>query len=117
MADSQDEPVGFALAWLRPGALHLRELDVLPTHGRRGLGARLVAHVATEAQRRGFPLVTLTTFTEAPWNAPYYERLGFRRLAAEGLPEWLAAIRHEEASEGLDRWPRIAMALRIPACS
>ncbi len=29
----------------------------------------------------GLPALTLTTFAEVPWNAPYYEPCGFRRLA------------------------------------
>jgi hypothetical protein len=32
------------------------------------------------AQRHGLAALTLTTFTDVPWNMPYYERLGFRHL-------------------------------------
>jgi hypothetical protein len=42
-----------------------------------------------------------------PWNAPYYERLGFRRV--DDLTPGLRAIRAAEAARGLDRWPRVAM--------
>ena len=38
----------------------------------------LIEHVAGWARAHGSPALTLTTFTEVPWNAPYYERLGFR---------------------------------------
>jgi hypothetical protein len=44
-----------------------------------------------------------------PWNAPYYERLGFRRLADADLTPGLREIRAEEAAHGLDGWPRLAM--------
>ena len=42
-------------------------------------------------------------------DAPYYERLGFRRLADEELTPGLRAIRAAEAEHGLDRWPRLGM--------
>jgi GNAT superfamily N-acetyltransferase len=108
-ADADDAPVGFAMCWRRPSALHLRELDVLPEHGRRGLGGRLLEHVALEAASRELPRVTLTTFADVPWNAPYYERHGFARLPPGAIPGWLAELRREEARAGLDRWPRVAM--------
>jgi GNAT superfamily N-acetyltransferase len=113
VADGDDQPIAFALCWPRPQTLHLRELDVLPEHGRRGLGARLLAHVAGEASARRLPDVTLTTFAEVSWNAPYYERHGFARLRADELPDWLAQIRRDEIAAGLDRWPRIAMRKRV----
>ena len=110
MVHGRNELVGFALAWVRPDAVHLREIDVLPAHGGKRLGARLVDRVASEARMRSLARVTLTTFADVPWNAPYYERLGFRRLDDAELPSWLRAIRAEEHAAGLDTWPRVAMA-------
>jgi hypothetical protein len=57
----------------------------------------------------GHPALTLTTFTEVPWNAPYYERCGFRRLPEAELTPGLREIRRREAAHGLDRWPRTCM--------
>jgi hypothetical protein len=37
--------------------------------------------------------MTLVTFRGVPWNAPYYERLGFRELAASDVTPGLAARR------------------------
>src|SRR6476620_297685 len=46
-----DTPVGFAhVEVLEPNAAHLREIDVHPDHGRRGLGRRLVAEVCGWAE-------------------------------------------------------------------
>ncbi|NLY95576.1 MAG: hypothetical protein GXY23_16320 [Myxococcales bacterium] len=45
--------------------------------------------------------------------APFYERHGFVRLDPSALPAWLAEIRRAEAREGLDRWPRVAMAREL----
>ena len=44
-----------------------------------------------------------------PWNAPYYERCGFRTLPADNLTPGLLRIRREEADHGLDDWPRVCM--------
>lgn len=103
------ELVGFALCWPRADALHLRELDVTPTHMRRGLGRRLVEHVCAQAHERGASRVTLTTFRDIPWNAPLYRRWGFEVLAPAQLPAWLVEIRAREDASVLGRWPRVAM--------
>jgi hypothetical protein len=57
--------------------------------------------------------MTLTTFADVPWNAPYYERCGFRVMAADEITPGLAAIRAAEAAAGLDRWPRVCMIRRL----
>lgn len=66
------------------------------------------AHVE-QVSAGGLTALTLTTFAEVPWNAPYYTRLGFRVLAEAELTEGLRAIRHTEQEIGLDRWPRVCM--------
>ena len=53
--------------------------------------------------------MTLTTFAEVPWNAPYYARLGFTILATDQLTPGLRRIRDHEVARGLDAWPRVAM--------
>lgn len=53
--------------------------------------------------------LTLTTFTDVPWNAPYYQRLGFRTLSDTEVTSGLRRIREHEATLGLDRWPRAVM--------
>ena len=112
VADASDAPVAFALCWRYPEALHLRELDVHPEHMRRGLGRRLIEHVRGEAHAAGLPRLTLTTFTNVPWNAPLYRRYGFERMERDAMPPWLQAIRDEEDAGPLRAWPRCAMALR-----
>ncbi|HEY2519096.1 MAG TPA: GNAT family N-acetyltransferase, partial [Streptosporangiaceae bacterium] len=69
----------------------------------------LIEHAASVAVAAGQPALTLTTFTEVPWNAPYYERLGFRRLPDSEVTTGLRAIRRHETAHGLDRWPRVTM--------
>lgn len=103
----EDHPIGFALCLQKPEALHLRELDVHPDFMGRGVGRALVERVTVEARARALSAVTLTTFRDVPFNAPLYERLGFR--VANPTPPFLQQIRDEEDSTRLGNWPRVAM--------
>ncbi len=106
----KERPVGFALCWLRPNALHLRELDVHPERMGRGFGGRLVEYVSQQAQQKGLAYVTLTTFRDVAWNAPLYRRWGFNTLEVSKQPDWLRKIRQLEDDGELRQWPRVAMA-------
>jgi len=105
-------PVGFAMASLGGDVALLAEVDVHPDHQGRGLGKALVHAVIAWASARELSGVALTTFLEIPWNAPFYERLGFRVLAPGATPAWLARRLEEEAALGLRG--RVAMQLRFP---
>jgi GNAT superfamily N-acetyltransferase len=101
--------VGFALAEPSGSRLHLAEVDVLPEHGRRGVGTALVRQVERWGEARGFTEVTLTTYRDVPWNGPFYARLGYEVAPPEALDARLAEIRESEAARGLDSMPRVAM--------
>ena len=73
------------------------------------------ASPADQAPAAGLPALTLTTFADVPWNAPYYARCGFRILHDAEITPGLRAIRHHEAALGLDRWPRVCMRRDTPA--
>jgi GNAT superfamily N-acetyltransferase len=104
-----DRPVGFALATVVEANAHLDELDVLPEHGRRGLGAALVDTVCAWARENGFRAIMLSTFSHVPWNAPFYARHGFRILAPEEVSETLQNLMREEAALGLPPEQRVIM--------
>ena len=74
-----------------------------------GVGRSLLEHLAVRAAADGVRSLTLTTFAQVPWNAPYYARCGFWRLTPAELLPGLRAIREREAARGLDRWPRVCM--------
>jgi ribosomal protein S18 acetylase RimI-like enzyme len=107
--DGDDRPIGYVVVDLVAGNAHIEQVSVRPDFGRRGIGRSLIEHVATWARARGLPAVTLTTFRDVVWNAPYYERCGFRILAPDEVTEELKAIRDHEAQLGLDEWPRVCM--------
>lgn len=99
-------PMAYLIAEPVDGNLHIEQVSVHPDHARRGIGRALIDHVAATA---AVPALTLTTFTEVPWNAPYYLRCGFRVLADAELTSGLRRIRDQEIARGLHRWPRVTM--------
>jgi GNAT superfamily N-acetyltransferase len=106
-----DAPVGFAhVEVIDAGTAHLEEIDVLPAHGRRRIGTRLVEEVCQWAASAGYESVTLSTFRDVPWNMPFYERLGFRVVPGAELSAALCAIVEDETRRGLEPSRRVAMA-------
>lgn len=79
VALEEGAPVGFV--WLQDGlaegAVEIAEIDVLPSHGRRGIGATLLEHACTWAREAGYGRVDLGTLADVPWNAPFYAKRGF----------------------------------------
>lgn len=107
--DDADRPVAYLIAEPVDGNLHIEQVSVHPDAAGRGVGRRLIEHLARHAKAGDVPALTLTTFADVPWNGPYYRRCGFRPIDDAGLTPGLAAIRRREAAHGLDRWPRICM--------
>ncbi|MER6826771.1 GNAT family N-acetyltransferase [Streptosporangium sp. NPDC000563] len=104
-----DPPIGFAMVGLVDGQLHLDQLAVHPDHGRRGAGGRLLEAVCEHAASTGSAAVTLTTYRDVSWNAPWYARRGFAVLdPAEWGPEMAELVRHEREL-GIEIVPRVVM--------
>jgi predicted N-acetyltransferase YhbS len=109
VAAEADRPVAYLLAEPVDGALHIEQVSVHPEWAGRRIGRALIEHPAARAAADGLDSLTLTTFTEVAWNAPYYARCGFAPIAPGDLTPGLRAIREQEAAHGLDRWPRVCM--------
>lgn len=107
--------VGFALMIDVGGAAHLEELDVLPEHGRRGLGSRLLEAVCDWAREAGYPKVTLSTFRDIPWNAPFYSRRGFHIVDPGDVSEPHVQLVRAEKKRGLRIDLRVIMERRTQA--
>src|SRR5437660_9632708 len=105
--------VGFALVEMLSDDLpHLDELDVEPSHGRRGLGTVLVRTVCEWASCSGYAQLTLTTFRAVAWNMPFYASLGFVEIPPSEIRPELAAVVLEEAGRGMAPETRVVMSYR-----
>ncbi|MBB4918184.1 GNAT family N-acetyltransferase [Streptosporangium saharense] len=104
-----DPPFGFAMVGWVDGQVHLDQLAVHPDHGRRGVGGSLLEAVCAHALAEGASAVTLTTFRDVPWNAPWYARRGFAVLGEEEWGPELAALVAHERELGIELAPRVAM--------
>nr|WP_137676701.1 GNAT family N-acetyltransferase [Parerythrobacter lutipelagi] len=89
--------------------LHIWEVDVHPGFQQQGIGAGLLRASQIDARNAGFRAITLTTFRDVPWNAPFYERLGFVEIGDLESHPRLAAELQQEAAHGMPRERRCAM--------
>lgn len=111
--DDADVPIGYVVAVELEGGAHVEQVSVHPDHAGQRIGSALIDAVEAWADARGLAVLTLTTFVHVPWNAPYYERLGFAIQPTDQLSPGLRRVRADEAARGLDRWPRVAMRRRV----
>ena len=116
VALSGETPVGFALVEMLANDLpHLEEIDVMPSHGRRGVGTALVHAVLEWVTKAGYVQLTLTTFRSVPWNMPFYTRMGFVEIPADELRSELEKVVQDEAARGLPRELRVVMQYPVKA--
>ncbi len=106
-------PVGFAMADIVDGSAHLDEMNVIPDFGRQGIGTRLMKTVIDWARASDFPVLTLITFRHLPWNAPFYEKMGFVSMESSELGNELARLVCEEGAAGIDLQIRTCMKLDL----
>lgn len=111
VAAHDDEPVGFLCGEILADELHIWELAVALDHQGCGLGRRLMRSATDFARERDLTAVTLTTFRDVPWNAPFYARLGFELLTEDRAGPRLCGLLEAEAERGLP--DRCAMRLTI----
>lgn len=112
--DEDGSAVGFIALEVVDGCAHVEEVAVHADAQGRGHGGALLDAAASWAATNGVPAVTLTTFRDVPWNAPYYERRGYRVLADAELTDGLRAKVAEEAAHGLDPDLRVVMRRDLP---
>lgn len=109
-------PVGFVRLEIVDGNVHMEQLAVMPEYGRRGVGRALVTAARAWAQEAGFHAMTLCTFADVPFNAPFYASCGFVDVPPESLGPELQALRKREAAMGLDSMgPRVTMEIIFPS--
>ena len=108
--DAGGELAAYLLLDVVDGAAHVEQVSVRRAYAGRRLGRALLGTATDWARERGMDRMTLTTFRDVPWNAPYYAALGFRELPEEDYGPELRALVAREVAHGLWRWPRLAMA-------
>jgi GNAT superfamily N-acetyltransferase len=111
--DDGDSPVAYIITAAVDDGTHIEQVSVHPAHAGRGIGAALIAHVAALARAQGRTAVTLTTFRDIPWNAPYYARLGFRELPDDEWGQQLRSLIARERKAIPGDAPRVAMMRRV----
>lgn len=111
--NSDNEIVGYILAGKLDRCAHIAQVSVVPDHQGRGVGRQLIAAVERWALENGLAAMTLTTFTDVPWNRPLYEHLGFRVMDEQEIGIGLRLLREAEADDGLDPDIRVCMRLDL----
>lgn len=105
-------PVGFVRLEEVDGQAHLEQLSVLPDYAEQGIGRALVHAAKAWAKEAGYTSLTLSTFADVPFNAPFYASCGFEVLTSPG-PE-LQRLRGHERDLGLDALgTRVVMRARL----
>jgi predicted N-acetyltransferase YhbS len=107
--DRRRQVIGYLMVENVDSAMHIAEVSVSPEYARQRVGQALIDHTAEWAREQGTTALTLTTFRDVPWNAPYYERLGFRVMTPEEIGPALAAIVRTESQREWGREPRVCM--------
>jgi GNAT superfamily N-acetyltransferase len=103
--------IGFLTAEAVPNALHVWEFSIAQQWQGHGIGRKLFEHVIEQARQWGSGALTLTTFCNVPWNAPFYAQLGFRIVSEPD--DRLGAIIHQEGLAGFPQGSRCAMKLDL----
>nr|WP_300338932.1 GNAT family N-acetyltransferase [Actinomyces sp.] len=103
------ELVGFARIDVVDGAAHLEQVSVAPSAAGQSIGAALIRAAECWARTHGYDRMTLCTYRDVPWNAPYYQRLGWQPLEDAELGTGLRGLREHEKELGLETAPRLAM--------
>jgi GNAT superfamily N-acetyltransferase len=107
-----DVVVGFLIWSPKDGLAYIEEVSVHPDHAGHRLAARMIDRLAEDVRGR-HPALTLATFRDVPWNAPYYAKLGFvefplKRVGPQHQISW-----QQQAKNGLDMTRRLFMVREI----
>jgi len=106
---SSQRIIGFAYATLIDGCCHLEELSVLPEFGKNGIGTALLNQVCHYTMENELAGVTLITFRDIPWNAPFYLTQGFEALSDDLITPGLRKVFEAEEKRGFPMDLRIIM--------
>lgn len=106
--------IGFICAEEFDDELHIWELSVHADFQRMGIGKRLIEEAYEYASGHGLSALTLTTFSDVSWNAPWYAQLGFQ-IVSTSAEQRLRQLLDAEVKHGLPASRRVAMRLSVAA--
>ena len=104
---------GFAIFSTIDSCCYLEEVSVASSHRGQQIGQRLIAAVENAGRAKGLTWITLSTFRDVAWNAPYYARLGFGEWSYDELPLGHLEQHAKQAAHGLDMSKRLFMRKRL----
>ena len=110
---AENVPIGYILVAVVDGEGHIDQVTVLPDSQGQGVGRALIDRAREWAVADGRRALTLTTYSDVPWNRPLYEHLGFRVLDEEEIGPELRYVQKEEARRGFGPDGRVAMRLDL----
>jgi GNAT superfamily N-acetyltransferase len=77
VGEDDGEVIGFVHVLEVDDAAHLEQVSVRSDRQQRGFGRALVEAAKDAAAQRGYAEITLMTYADVPWNAPFYVTCGF----------------------------------------
>jgi GNAT superfamily N-acetyltransferase len=104
-----DQPIGFCGGEWVDGNFHIVEISVAKAWQGKGIGRVLMGVVEDQLRREGYRSVTLTTYRDLPWNAPFYASMGYFEVMAQELGRTYEEIVLMEAQHGLEVKSRCVM--------
>lgn len=104
--------VGFTLVSVRAGTLYLDQVSVHPDAGKCGIGTRLMRNIEQKAIELDLAEITLSTFRDVPWNAPFYASLGYKPIKRGELLEFMLDIENAQRRV-MDVTKRVFMRKRV----
>lgn len=109
VAETRKQVIGFCLVTELCGQAHLKEISVASEFAGKGVGKQLLQQALTAAQIRDFTMMTLTTFKDVPFNAPFYKSLGFVEFQPDTSWAHLKTLLENEKKSMLGHYGRVAM--------
>lgn len=106
--DANNVLTGFLTAEVREDTLHIWQMSVRSDQQRKGVGRNLIQVAENWSRSKQLAALTLTTFRDVPWNAPFYASCGFQDVDPNSYPV-LRATLEAERQAGLPIEQRCAM--------
>ena len=103
------ELAGFAAAERIRRELHLHELSVRRISQGKGIASTLLRALFIDARNCGLSAITLNTFRDISFNAPFYEKRGFTEIVDVYDRPYLAERMKAAKNLGIPPESRIAM--------